>query len=61
MNAEIQAIAEYYGVTSQQNKTIEEMAWFLTYYAEELDPYDENRALEWLESEYAEADGKDAK
>lgn len=26
MNAEIQAIAEYYGVTSQQNKTIEEMA-----------------------------------
>ena len=42
-------------------KTIEEMAWFLTYYAEELDPYDENRALEWLDSEYVEADGKDAK
>ncbi len=39
-------------------KTIEEMAWFLTYYAEELDPYDENRALEWLDSEYAEADKK---
>ena len=41
-------------------KTIEEMAMFLTYHTEDLDLFDAKRALEWLGSEYDEADEKEA-
>ena len=41
-------------------KTIEEMAMFLTYHADDLNVFDVKCALEWLGSEYDEADEKEA-
>lgn len=41
-------------------ETVEEMAMFLTYHADDLNVFDAKCAFEWLGSEYDEADEKEA-